>query len=285
MTQVHQVWRQAAGQLASLGPSHRDIQPEFEAQLLLSHLFNKERSWLFAWSDKELSEDEINRYQALIDRRARGEPIAHITGQKEFWSLPIKVSSATLIPRPETELLVELTLAITAGGQRQILDLGTGTGAIALALASERPGWQITATDRSEQALAIARSNRDRLGLGNIRFQTSHWFNELADHQGFDVILSNPPYIPENDAHLSEGDLPFEPQDALVSGGDGLNDCREIIRKSVQFLKAGGLLLLEHGFDQAHAIQGLFQQAGFSGIQTHQDLAHLDRVTHGRLPG
>jgi len=281
MAQIGEVWQQAATRLGRLQQTHKDIQPEFEAQLLLSHVIHKDRSWLFAWPEKQVSDADHLVYQELIHRRSKGEPIAYITGQKEFWSLPLTVSPATLIPRPETELLVEHVLEMTSKEDRQILDLGTGTGAIALALASERPNWQIMAIDNSQAALEIAKGNRDHLALNNIHFQKSHWFRELTSEQRFDVILSNPPYIPESDRHLTEGDVAFEPRGALTAGPDGMNALREIIRDSVQFIQDDGLLILEHGYDQALATRSLLQDAGYAKIQSHQDLAQLDRITSG----
>lgn len=255
--------------------------PRLDAEILLCHVLDKSRSYLLTWPDKVLAAPELAKFNALLEQREKGRPIAHITGQREFWSLDLQVSSATLIPRPETELLVEQILndypdsaAIT------VADLGTGTGAIALALASERPRWKIIATDRSAEALDIARNNAKKLNLYNIEFRCGSWFEPL-DQDQFDIIVSNPPYIPDADPHLSTGDVRFEPHSALASGHDGLDDIRIIAKQASQHLKIGGLLILEHGYDQQTSVHEIFTTTGYRKILQSQDLANLPRITSG----
>jgi release factor glutamine methyltransferase len=258
--------------------------PELEAGLLLCHLLDKPRSHLFAWPDAELSAEQHRRYTKLVERRASGEPIAYITGEREFWSLALKVSPHTLIPRPETELLMERALYHLRQADRpKIADLGTGCGAIALALASELEDARIVATAISPAALDQARENSVRLGLERIDFHQGSWCDALPGQDRYDLILSNPPYIEAGDPHLDQGDLPLEPELALVSGKDGLNAIRTIIRQvSAGRLKPGGWLLLEHGCGQAEAVQALLRSAGFSRISTHADLSGHPRVTEAR---
>lgn len=259
--------------------------PDLEARILLCHLLEKPQSYIYAWPEKTLAEQQSEDYQALIERRLAGEPIAHITRHREFWSLSLKISSATLIPRPETELVVERALEYLIDTPRaQIADLGTGSGAIALAIASERPDCRLFATDQSNAALDIARQNAENLQLENIMFYPGNWFEALPHGVQFELILSNPPYIPEQDKHLTQGDLLHEPDSALISGADGLDAIRLICNLAGNHLKSGGLLLLEHGFDQAKAVRRLLAQAGFTFILTTQDLAGHDRITEGRLP-
>jgi release factor glutamine methyltransferase len=209
-----------------------------------------------------------------------GRPVAHLLGQQEFWSLPLKVSASTLIPRPDTECLVEVALDLPLPQQARVLDLGTGTGAIALALASEHPGWRISACDAVAEAVALARDNADALGL-SVSVVQSTWFSELTPGR-FDLIVSNPPYIPDSDHHLTEGDVRFEPASALVSGSDGLDDLRLIVNEAPDWLVEDGWLLVEHGFDQAGAVAGLFRARGFKAVETRQDYGNRDRMTLGR---
>jgi release factor glutamine methyltransferase len=209
-----------------------------------------------------------------------GRPVAHLLGQQEFWSLPLKVSASTLIPRPDTECLVEVALDLPLPRQACVLDLGTGTGAIALALASEHPEWQITACDAVAEAVVLARGNADALGL-TVSVVKSSWFSGLTPGR-FDLIVSNPPYIPDNDHHLKEGDVRFEPASALVSGRDGLDDLRLIVDQAPDWLLEDGWLLVEHGFDQGEAVAGLFRARGFKGVETRQDYGNRDRMTLGR---
>lgn len=254
-----------------------------DAEILLAHVLIKNRSFLYAYPEIELTQAQWQTFQRLVAQRLEGMPIAYLTGSREFWSLPLKVCEDTLIPRPETELLVELTLQLLADkDDADILDLGTGSGAIALACASERPKWKISACDCCQGALRTAEENAARLTLTNVYFYLSDWFEQLASHIQFDAIVTNPPYIAANDPHLKEGDVRFEPQQALVSGDDGLNDLRHIIEHSIARLKPGGLLLLEHGFDQKSAVTSMLNQYGYIEIQCWQDWQGHDRVTGGR---
>ncbi|MES9838134.1 MAG: peptide chain release factor N(5)-glutamine methyltransferase [Candidatus Thiodiazotropha sp.] len=283
MTTLHQALKSAQQALAALPHAN----PELEAALLLSHLLDKPRSHLFAWPEQELTEQQYQRYLQLIQRRLSHEPIAYITGQREFWSLTLKVNPHTLIPRPETELLVERSLHHLAQRPRcRIADLGTGSGAIALALASEHPQAEILATDISAEALAQARENSAGFGFDRISFHQGSWCEALPAKDRFDLIVSNPPYIEAGDPHLDQGDLPLEPELALVSGNDGLNAIRVIIRQvSDGRLNPGGWLLLEHGYQQAAAVQDLLNAAGFLRIATHRDLAGHPRVTEAQATG
>jgi release factor glutamine methyltransferase len=219
-------------------------------------------------------------FERLVDKRAAGEPIAYVLGQQEFWSLPLQVSAATLIPRPDTECVVEQALTLSLPAQARVLDLGTGTGAIALALASERPDWDITASDCVDAAVALAQNNAAMLNLP-MQVVKSHWFDQLAA-VCFDLIVSNPPYIASTDHHLSEGDVRFEPASALVSGADGLDDIRHIVAAAPRWLNPGGWLLLEHGYDQAQAVQRLLQLQGFVEVHSRQDYGRNDRMTLGQ---
>ncbi len=253
-----------------------------DARLILAHVLERDPAWLFAWPEHELDEAQLARYRELLRRRAAGEPLAYLTGEKEFWSLPLKVTPATLVPRPETELLVELALKRGHDhGKAKVLDLGTGAGAIALALAHERRRWEITATDVSPEALAVAAENARRLGLANVRFLQGDWYRAVPAGERFHLILSNPPYVAEDDPHLERGALPHEPRRALVSGPDGLDDLRTLIAGAPGHLEPGGRLLVEHGMDQGAAVRALFRQADFQRVETHRDLAGRDRVTLG----
>lgn len=255
-----------------------------EAELLLEHALDVSRAWLFMHARDQLEAAAVQRYAALIERRRSGEPIAYILGRAGFWTLDLDVSPATLIPRPETELLVEAALEhLAPAGHARIADLGTGSGAIALALASERPQASVIATDASHDALRIAQANAQRLRLRNVAFRHGDWFAPLAGER-FDLIASNPPYIEERDPHLQRGDLRFEPAAALSSGADGLDALRHISTHAPAHLSAGGWLLLEHGFDQGTAVRQLLQDAGFVDVHTRQDLEARDRVTLGRTP-
>lgn len=253
-----------------------------EARLLLEHLLQHPHAWLIAHGDETLTAPQQLQLAALLQRRLNGEPIAYILGQREFYGLTFKVTTDTLIPRPDTELLVDLALAhLPANSPCCLLDMGTGTGAIAVTLAHLRPQASIIATDRSEAALAVARDNAAQHAPGRINFLASDWFSALAG-QHFDLIVSNPPYIINTDPHLQQGDLRFEPASALASGTDGLDDLRQIISQAPTHLNPGGWLLVEHGYDQQPACQLLFLQAGFSQITTHCDLGGQPRVTLGR---
>lgn len=256
--------------------------PRLDAELLLAHVLGKSRSYLHTWPERELETEQLERYLAAIVRRQAGEPVAYILGQQGFWSLDLEVASHTLIPRPDTELLVETVLALLPATPAALLDLGTGTGAIALALASERPAWLLTGVDRVPDAVALAERNRARLNLANASFVASHWFSALAG-QRYQLIVSNPPYIAADDRHLAEGDVRFEPSSALVAGADGLDDIRLIIAQAPEYLEAGGWLLLEHGFDQAAAVRELLSARGFSTVESRRDLGGHERISLGRF--
>lgn len=258
--------------------------PSLEAELLLAHSLGKTRSHLRAWPEKPLSNEEQDAFEALLFRRLAGEPIAYLTGEREFWSLSLRVGPGVLIPRPETEQLVECALHhLPQDKEVRIADLGTGSGAIALALATERPQARIIATDNSSIALAMAQDNAKRLGLTRVEFLMSDWLKAL-ENQRFDLIVSNPPYIPEDDPHLLSGDLPAEPRSALSSGPDGLDDIHHIVANALQRLNPGGWLLLEHGFDQGAAVRNLFNTCGYTEVKTNLDLGSRERVTQGRRP-
>jgi release factor glutamine methyltransferase len=255
-----------------------------EAELLLLHVVKQPRSWLFTHADDDLDMDVQTAYADLLERRARGEPVAYITGSRGFWSLELEVAPATLIPRPETELLVELALQrLPRDSACAVADLGTGSGAIALALASERPHCRVTATDASEAALAVAARNAARSGIGNVVFVQGDWMAPLGDDR-FGLIVSNPPYIEAGDAHLARGDLRFEPPTALASGNDGLDDIRRIVASAREHLLPGGWLLFEHGWNQGDAARALLDQAGYTDVFTAQDLEQRDRVSGARNP-
>ena len=253
-----------------------------EAEALLAHVLGRSPAWLFAHGDEVLREDAAAAFRALVERRAAGEPVAYLVGRRGFWTLDLAVTPATLIPRPETELLVELALARMAP-DAAVVDLGTGSGAIALALASERPRARVVATDASLDALAVARDNATRLGLARVEFRHGDWYAPLAGER-FDVIASNPPYIAAGDAHLAQGDLRHEPPSALASGPDGLDDLRRIAAGARPHLRPGGWLLVEHGFDQGASVRALFDAAGLRDVATERDFEGRDRVTLGRAP-
>ncbi|HET6587436.1 MAG TPA: peptide chain release factor N(5)-glutamine methyltransferase [Oleiagrimonas sp.] len=255
-----------------------------EAELLLGHALGVSRAWLFAHANDCVAEAQHQAYTALIERRAQGEPVAYLTGRRGFWTLDLEVTPATLIPRPETETLVEQALArLSTDRACTVVDLGTGSGAIALAVASERPRAQVVATDASSEALAVARGNAVRLGLRNVEFLQGDWLAPLAGRR-FDMIVSNPPYIEAGDAHLARGDLRFEPPAALASGADGLDAIRRIVRDARDHLEPGGWLLLEHGWNQGEAVRALLRESGYAGIFTATDLEDRDRVTAGNQP-
>jgi len=259
-------------------------EPKLEAEVLLSFSLHKQRSYLYTWPDKPLEPQQLSQFSDLVTRRIQGEPIAYITGQREFWSLDLKITPDTLIPRPDTELLVELALELIPANHSFIIaDLGTGSGAIAAAIASERPACKVFATDISAPALKAAKDNFKQLHLTNIHSGKGAWCSALPQNQQFNLIVSNPPYIPDSDPHLAQGDLPWEPQNALASGTDGLDDIRCIIEQSPNHLTTDGWLLLEHGYDQGAEVRGLLKARGFKQISTQQDLAGQDRVSKGQL--
>lgn len=279
MTTIKQALETGYAQLAN------EDSGRLETEILLALALKKDRTFLYTWPDHILSAEQNQHFLACIERRRQGQPIAYIMGSREFWGLKFTVTPATLIPRPETERLVEIALqTLNADKTQQVVDLGTGSGAIALALASERSNWHVTATDISEAALDIARQNAKRLNIENVAFVHSQWFQNL-DNAKFDLIISNPPYVAKDDPHLRQGDLRFEPIQALSAGVDGLDAIREIITGSAGFLQSGGWLLLEHGFDQGVAVCQLLSDQGFAKVQCFQDYGHRERASIGQWNG
>ncbi len=280
-----------------------------ESEILLAHVMGVSRTHLYTWPEQDLPKSIKKDFMELVARRALGEPIAYITGSKEFWSLNLKISNQVLIPRPETEIIVETLLKIIPSVQKdiQILELGTGSGAIALAIAKECPHWRVVATDQSEQALEIASQNARNLNIHNIEFYQGDWFEALlssdtqvprARHSSsapnapyasnapqFNAVVSNPPYIEANDPHLFQGDLRFEPKQALIAGNDGLSCIRIIIENARKFLKKNACIILEHGAGQSASVMAMMKKQGFMNISNVKDLANLDRITLGFNPG
>lgn len=259
--------------------------PRLDAEILLALATGKPRTHFRAWPEKPLGEAEEQIFHKLLEQRLQGRPVAHITGSREFWSREFLVTPDVLIPRPETELLVELALErVTPGQAARIADLGTGSGAVAVTLALELPAAAVTALDLSPAALKIAAENAARLGAHNIRFVLSDWFDALPSAEAFDLIVSNPPYIAGQDPHLGQGDVRFEPRLALVSGADGLDAIRHIIDTAPKRLAPGAWLLFEHGYDQAEAARSLLRKAGFEAVASFEDLQGHGRVSGGRKP-
>ncbi|SIS93437.1 peptide chain release factor N(5)-glutamine methyltransferase [Neptunomonas antarctica] len=253
--------------------------PRLDTELFLCHVLEKPSSYLMTWPEKELTEAKVQRFYQCLERRQRGEPVAYILGMQAFWTLDLEVSADTLIPRADTEVLVETALNLLPNIPLRVADLGTGTGAIALALASERSAWDVWGCDRIIGAVELAKRNQTRLGLAHVTFVQGSWLEPLEGR--FDMIVSNPPYIDQADEHLQQGDVRFEPLSALVAGEDGLSDIRHIITASCQYLAEGGWLLFEHGYQQATAVRSLFSEEGYSDVVTYQDYAGNDRVTLG----
>jgi release factor glutamine methyltransferase len=289
-----------------------------EVQCLLQAVLQVDRTHLLAHAEQALNNEQQSRFNELFDRRLKGEPIAYLIGEREFYGLSFKVSPATLIPRPETELLVELALqripsdeatshstrpskndvqvagypGLSAtlsrsrergGGRGRVLDLGTGSGAIALSIADARPDAEVVAVDVSKAALKVAQFNAQRLNLGNVKLLHSNWFDAIHGER-FDIVVSNPPYVAIGDAHLTLGDVRFEPRAALASGADGLEDIRHIVEQSKDHLNSKGWLLFEHGYDQAVQVRALLQHAGFDSVFSARDLAGIERVSGGSWP-
>ncbi|MEW6981947.1 peptide chain release factor N(5)-glutamine methyltransferase [Colwelliaceae bacterium 6471] len=255
---------------------------KLDAQILLSTVLNKPTSYLLTWPEQVLTDEQCLHYLTLLNRRYNGEPIAYIIGSREFWSLTLLVSPATLIPRPDTEILVEQVLSLYADQQQKsirCLDLGTGTGAIALALASELPKWTIDAVDFSREAVTLAQKNATRLNLETVNIFYSNWFEGVQVDTKYDVIVSNPPYIDELDEHLSQGDVRYEPKSALVADDNGLGDIKHIADKAREYLQDGGCLIFEHGFTQAKEVQQILKVLGYHGMQTAIDFSGHDRIT------
>jgi release factor glutamine methyltransferase len=255
--------------------------PRRDAEILLSHVTGKGRTFLLAFGETELSPEQYHQAETLLARRKNGEPVAYILGEREFWSLPLYVSPHTLIPRPDTECLVEQALARIPAEACQILDAGTGTGAIALAIASERPDCQVTGVDVIPEAVELARRNAARSGISNAQFLQSNWLSAVSS-QRFSLVVSNPPYIDETDEHLGQGDVRFEPRSALVAKENGLADLAELVSQARGVLTPGGWLLLEHGWKQGESVRALFCAAGYNQVETVKDYGNNDRLTLGR---
>lgn len=268
--------------LGVLGEKHGSAR--LDAEVLLAHTLDKPRTHLRAWPEHPVDDDQSLRYRELIGRRADGEPVAYLIGTREFWSLSLEVTPDTLIPRPETELLVEVAISLLPAGERSaVADLGTGTGAVAAAIATERPACTVIATDASRRALAVAARNMARLGLDNVTLREGDWCDALAGER-FALIVSNPPYVPREDPHLHRGDVRFEPPEALCAGDDGLDAIRVISATAAAHLLPGGALAVEHGHDQGPAVREIFARHGYRDVRGHQDLSGNDRVVAGLSP-
>ncbi|MGO3422903.1 MAG: peptide chain release factor N(5)-glutamine methyltransferase [Pseudoalteromonas distincta] len=278
---IHTLEQAIAAGANLLAPSSESA--KLDAQVLLLHILQKPQSYLFTWPEHELNAEQQQQFDNFCQRRLNGEPVAHITGQREFWSLSLEVNATTLIPRPDTETLVEQALEVALPATAKVLDLGTGTGAIALALGSEMPNWQITAVDRVSDAVALATRNQQRLAINNVHVKQSNWFSELHGEK-FNLIVTNPPYIESSDIHLNQGDVRFEPLSALVADDCGMSDIKQIITQSRDYLSSNGYLLIEHGFEQGEAVRHFFEKMAFVNIKTVKDLGNNDRVTLALWP-
>lgn len=256
--------------------------PRLDAEVLLAFVLNKPRSYLRAWCDKCVTDEQHQAFLLLIEQRKHGVPIAYLTGTREFWSREFKITPDVLIPRPDTELLIELCLDLIKKQALRVLDLGTGSGIIAITLAAECPSIKMLAVDKSESALTIAKHNAEQYQLTNIEFYQSDWFSTIAK-QGFDLIVSNPPYIPDYDEHLNQGDVRFEPKTALIADNHGLSDIQHIAETAKDYLNNNAYLLVEHGYNQAEFVQEIFKNAGYTAIKTHHDLSGQARVTCGQI--
>ena len=268
--------------ILKLSPSSESAR--LDAEVLITHALGWQRTHLLTRDSQILSDTQLDAINKLIKRRLNGEPVAYIVGEQEFWSLPLMVNASTLIPRPETEHLVETALQyLSLDGTKAVLDLGTGSGAIVLALASEQPRHHYTAVDISHEALQIARQNADKLKIPGIRFVRSHWFSKLGDAK-YDLIVSNPPYIESADEHLQQGDVAAEPLSALASGEDGLEDIRHLVSRSTTHLNPGGWLMMEHGWNQAAKVRKLLVAHKYKNIQSIQDYSNIERLTIAQIP-
>lgn len=274
---IKQLIAQASAQLAAISDTQT-----LDCQILLTQVLDKPNSYLLTWPEKTLNQTQIDAFNALFSRRLAGEPVAYIIGEREFWSLPLSVSPATLIPRPDTETLVELVLNQHPEKGLKCLDLGTGTGAIALALASESPSWVIEGVDFNEEAVDLAKHNQVKCQLPQVTFYQSDWFSQINENS-FDIIVSNPPYIDESDPHLAQGDVRFEPLSALVAPEKGFSDIEHIIETARSYFGSnGGWLYLEHGFEQAHGVQTILKRYGYQEIATQKDFGGNPRITYAR---
>ena len=251
-----------------------------DCRLLMCHVLDCNQAYLLTWPDKSLTQSQSDLFKHLITQRQQGHPVAHLLGYRDFWSLRLRVNPSTLIPRPETELLVETALTLPIGDHVKVLDLGTGTGAIALALASEKPDWQITAVDFQPEAVKLAMKNQDENGLSNVKIMQSDWFSAVGD-ETFHLIVSNPPYVEDDSFYLEQGDVRFEPRTALTAGRDGLYDIRRISAQLDRYLCAGGWVIFEHGNLQGPPVQQILIQSGLDKVQTINDLNDQPRITIG----
>lgn len=261
--------------------------PRLDAEVLLGHVIARDRTWLYTWGDRDCPLWEHARFDALVAARAQGQPVAYLTGEREFWGLRLATSPDTLIPRPDTETLVEVALNRVTSKSGRLLDLGTGTGAIALAFASEQPDWQVVGVDLRPEAVALAQTNAAQLNIANAQFMQSDWFSVFeqasAPAEQFDLIVSNPPYIAADDPHLRLGDVRFEPMSALVADADGFADLAHLIASAPQYLAPSGWLLLEHGYRQAAEVRAALSQAGYQNVESVRDLSGHERITLGKI--
>lgn len=270
----------------SLADSISSESARLDTELLLCHVLDCDRSYLRTWPERQLSPQHATRFQSLLQKRVEGFPIAYIVGYRDFWDLKLKVSKHTLIPRADTEVLVETALSLALPQNARVVDLGTGTGAIALALANERPNWSVFGLDRFEEVVALARENAELNDLSRVKFLTSDWFSTFSEEQTqgrFDLIVSNPPYIDKDDEHLVQGDVRFEPSSALVADNQGLADIELIAAQSLSFLNDNAWLVFEHGYDQGESVRDILGKHGFIDIQTQKDYGGNDRVSFGRI--
>ncbi|EQB0499519.1 peptide chain release factor N(5)-glutamine methyltransferase [Vibrio alginolyticus] len=282
MSQVQSIEQALKSATAKLAEGGKES-PSLDAAVLLCHVLGKPRTYLLTWPEKALEAEQKSQFDALLERRLTGEPVAYIIGEREFWSLPFKVSPSTLIPRPDTERLVEVALDKTYEQTGPVLDLGTGTGAIAIALASEMPKRQVMGVDLKQEAKALAEYNAEQLNIKNVTFAQGSWFEPITEGTKFALIVSNPPYIDEKDPHLSQGDVRFEPKSALVAKENGLADIRHISDLARQYLEVGGWLAFEHGYDQGEAVREIMRGFGYQQVATEKDYGGSDRVTLGCL--